>query len=382
MVNSTLTRRQAIGLTAAAAAGWSKSVPVSTVAIARCSAYDAGVYDTMKKLTDRVGGLGSVVKGKTVAVKLNLTGNPARFPVKPAFPYRNDPSTVLALCQLMAKAGAKRIRLIESFFPARQELDLWARYQLDIRAIENCGTKVEWENTQNLGQAKQYARMKVPGGGLMFPAYDLNHSFQDCDAYVSLSKLKNHWIAGVTMTLKNNFGITPCSLYGGDAGPDGNEDPKQERGPVGHNGVRTPPKGVPQELHTDTPREPGYRVPRIVVDLNTIRPVDLSIVDGVETIRGGEGEWNPGVEIIKPGLMLAGRNAVCVDTVCAAVMGYDPRATRGTAPFLHGDNTLLLAEAAGLGSAELSKIEIAGLALKDAKFNFGPGPVGKKVFSA
>jgi uncharacterized protein (DUF362 family) len=382
MVNSTLTRRQAIGLTAAAAAGWSKPVPVSTVAIARCSAYDASVYDTMKKLTDRVGGLGSVVKGKTVAVKLNLTGNPSRFPVKPGLPYRNDPSTVLALCQLMAKAGAKRIRLIESFFPARQELDLWARYQLDIRAIENCGTKVEWENTQNVGQAKQYARMKVAGGGLMFPAYDLNHSFQDCDAYVSLSKLKNHWIAGVTMTLKNNFGITPCSLYGGDAGPDGNEDPKQERGPVGHNGVRTPPKGVPQELHTDTPREPGYRVPRIVVDLNTIRPVDFSIVDGVETIRGGEGEWNPGVEIIKPGLMLAGRNAVCVDTVCAAVMGYDPRATRGTAPFLHGDNTLLLAEAAGLGSAELSKIEIAGLALKDAKFNFGPGPVGKKVFSA
>ena len=33
-----------------------------------------------------------------------------------------------------------------------------------------------------------------------------------------MSKLKNHWIAGVTMSLKNNFGITPCSLYGGDCG--------------------------------------------------------------------------------------------------------------------------------------------------------------------
>ena len=178
--------------------------------------------------------------------------------MKPGLPYRNDPGTVLALCQLMAKAGAKRIRLIESFFPARQELELWARYGLDIKAIENCGTKVEWENTNNLGHGKQYVRMKVPGGGLMYPAYDLNHSFQDCDAYVSLSKLKNHWIAGVTMTMKNNFGITPCSLYGGDAGPDGNEDPQQERVPVGHNGAKTPPKGVPQELHPDSPREPGY----------------------------------------------------------------------------------------------------------------------------
>jgi len=335
----------------------------------------------MKALTDQCGGLGSVVKGKTVALKLNLTGNPARFPVKAEFPYRNDPGTVLAICQLMAQAGAKRIRLIESFFPARQEPELWARYGLDIKAIENCGTKVEWENTNNLGNGKQYVRMKVPGGGLMYPAYDLNHSFQDCDAYVSISKLKNHWIAGVTMTMKNNFGITPCSLYGGDAGPNGNEDPKQERGPVGHNGVKTPPQGVPQELHPETPREPGYRVPRIVTDLCAVRPVDFSIVDGVETIRGGEGVWNPGVEMMKPGLLIAGRNMVCVDTVCTAVMGYDPRATRGSSPFLNGDNTLLLAEAAGLGSADLANIEIAGLRLKEAKVNFGPGPTGKKVFS-
>lgn len=381
MTNSAPTRRQAIGLAGSAIAGFARSAPSSTVAIARCRAYDAKFYDTLKTITDQCGGLGNVVKGKTVALKLNLTGNPARFPVKPGLPYRNEPSTVLALCQLMARAGAKRIRIIESFFPARQEMELWARYGLDIQAIENCGTKVEWENTNNLGRAKQYVRMKVPGGGLMYPAYDLNHSYQDCDAYVSFSKLKNHWIAGVTMTMKNNFGITPCSLYGGDAGPDGNEDPKQERGPVGHNGVRTPPKGVPQELHPETPREPGYRVPRIVVDLCAARPVDFSIVDGVETIRGGEGEWNRGVEMMKPGVVLAGRNMVCVDTVCTAVMSYDPRATRGSSPFLNGDNTLLLAEAAGLGSAGLSKIEIAGLSLKDAKIDFGPGPIGKKLFS-
>lgn len=381
MMNSAMTRRQAIGFAGSAIAGFARSAPASTVAIARCRAYDAKFYDTLKTITDQCGGLGKVVKGKTVALKLNLTGNPARFPVKPDLPYRNEPSTVLALCHLMARAGAKRIRIIESFFPARQEMDLWARYGLDIQAIENCGTRVEWENTNNLGRSKQYVRMKVPGGGLMYPAYDLNHSYQDCDVYVSFSKLKNHWIAGVTMTMKNNFGITPCSLYGGDAGPDGNEDPKQERGPVGHNGVRTPPKGVPQELHPETPREPGYRVPRIVVDLCAARPVDFSIVDGVETIRGGEGEWNRGVEMMKPGLVLAGRNMVCVDTVCTAVMSYDPRATRGSSPFLNGDNTLLLAEAAGLGSADLSKIEIAGLRLDDAKINFGPGPIGKKLFS-
>jgi uncharacterized protein (DUF362 family) len=375
------TRREAFGLAATAAVTFGRTNPVSTVAIARARAYDSDIYATLKSLTDQIGGLKSIVNNKTVALKPNLTGNPMRYPVKPGLPYRTEPSSVLALCQLMARAGAKRIRLIESFFPAQQGPELWARYGLDVRAIENCGTKVEWENTQNLGYAKLYTRMKVPGGGLIFPSYDLNHSFADCDAYVSMSKLKNHWLAGVTMTMKNNFGNTPCSLYGGDAGPDGNENPRQERVRVGHQGTGKPPKGVPQELHPDSPREPGYRIPRIVVDLCAVRPVDLSIVDGIETIRGGEGEWNQGIEMMKPGVLIAGRNQVCVDTVGAAVMGYDPRAGRGEGPFVRGDNTLLLAEAAGLGSADLSKIEIAGLSIKDARVDFGPGPIGKKVFS-
>jgi hypothetical protein len=42
-------------------------------------------------------------------------------------------------------------------------------------------------------------------------------------------------------------------------------------------------------LHPDSPRDPGYRIPRIVADLVRARPIDLAIVDGVESIRGGEG---------------------------------------------------------------------------------------------
>jgi uncharacterized protein (DUF362 family) len=329
---------------------------------------------------DQIGGIRSLVKGKTVALKLNLTGNISRFPERADLPYRNHPATVLAVTHLLSRAGAKRIRMIESFFPAGQEPELWARYGLDVNAINNVGCKVEWENVQNLGLGKQYVRLKVPWGGYMFPAYDVNHSFVDCDVFASLSKLKNHWIAGVTMTMKNSFGNSPCSLYGGDCGSDGNENPKQERGAVLHQGHRTPPKGVPQELHPDSPRDPGYRVPRIVTDLVGVRPVHLTIVDGIESIRGGEGAWNPGVQRVRPGLLLAGTNPVCVDAVATAVMGYDPRAQRGTKPFLRGDNTMLLAEAAGIGAADLSRIEVAGLAIRDAVFDYGPpGPTGQPI---
>lgn len=369
----------AVGETVFRKAAFGQSAPASTVAIARCRSYDEDLAGILSKMSDQIGGIGPLVKGKTVALKLNLTGNITRFPNRPDLPYRNEPATVLAVAHLLARAGASRIRILEGFFPAGQDLALWARYGLDVEAISNVGCKVEWENTQNLGRGKTYSRLKVPWGGYIFPAFDLNHSFEDCDVFVSLSKLKNHWITGVTMAMKNSFGNTPCSLYGGDCGPDGNEDPKQERGPVCHNGTRTPPKGVPQELHPDSPREAGYRVPRIVTDLVGARPIDLSIVDGVESIRGGEGAWNPGVQLVKPGLLLVGRNPVCVDAVCTAVMGYDPRAERGPKPFLRGDNMLTLAEAVGLGTSDLSRIEVAGLSIKDALFDYGPGPIGKTI---
>lgn len=374
-----VSRRELLGGLAATAASFAKPAPANTVAIARCRTFQEDIYGKLAKMFDQIGGIGPIVKNKTVALKLNLTGNPKRFPLDPAMPYRTQPDTVLATVRLLAKNGAKRVRVIETFFPAKQDMELWGRYGLDINAINNAGCKVEWENCQNLGQAAKYVTMKVPGGGYIFPSYDLNHSFADCDAFVSMSKLKNHWIAGVTMSLKNNFGITPCSLYGGDCGPSGNEDPQQERGPVCHNGARTPPQGVAQEIDPKSPRDFGYRVPRIVADLVRVRPIDLSIVDGVESIRGGEGVWNQGVQIIKPGLMLAGKNPVCVDAVCMAVMGYDPKSDRGTKPFVRGDNTLLLAEAKGVGTTDLAKIEVAGLSVKEAYHDYGPGPVGHTI---
>ena len=47
---------------------------------------------------------------------------------------------------------------------------------------------------------------------------------------------------------------------------------------------------------------------------------------------GGEGPWVRGVRVVKPGVLIAGLNPVCTDAVCTAVMGYNPRATRGTPP--------------------------------------------------
>ena len=380
-----MTRRDllATGTAAAVALGLpalsKASAPASSVAIVRCRSY-ADFPVKLSEGVDQIGGIDGLVRGKTVALKLNLTGNPKNFPLTPDLPYRTNGETVANTVHMLAKAGAVRVRIIESFFPATQDLSLWARYGIDVNAVNNLGTKVEWENVQNLGNYKSYVRLKVPWGGYMYPAYYLNQAFTECDVYASLSKLKNHWIAGVTMSMKNNFGDTPCSLYGSDCGPSGNEHPTKERGDVLHAGTTKAPSGVDAELHPNSPRDPGYRVPRILVDQTGIRPVDLAIVDGVETVRGGEGPWLPGgVERMAPGVIIVGRNPVCVDAVGMAVMGYDTHADRGTSPFIRGDNSLKLAEAAGIGTANLNRIEVVGLSLKEARVNFGPGAVGKKM---
>ena len=372
----------ATGTAALAALGTPKlmraNAPASTVAIVRCQDY--GQFGTcLSSAFDQIGGIDKLVRGKTVGIKLNLTGNPKNFPLRPDLPYRTDGQTIAATVHLLAKAGAKRVRLIESFFPATQDLALWARYGIDVNAVNNLGVPVDWENVQNLGKYKQYVRLKVPWGGYMYPAYYLNPAFVQCDVYASLSKLKNHWIAGVTMSMKNNFGDTPCSLYGSDCGPNGNENPTKERGDVLHAGITKAPSGVDPELHPDSPRDPGYRVPRILVDQVGIRPIDLAIVDGVETVRGGEGPWLPGLEKMTPGVILASRNPVCIDAVGMAVMSYSPQADRGTSPFIRGDNSLKLAEAVGIGTADLNRIEGVGTSIKDARINFGPGAVGKTL---
>ena len=46
---------------------------------------------------------------------------------------------------------------------------------------------------------------------------------------------------------------------------------------------------------------------------------------------------------------------------------------------MRGDNSLKLAEAVGIGTADLNRIEVTGLTIKEARIDFGPGPVGKTL---
>jgi len=248
------------------------------------------------------------------------------------------------------------------------------------------GGKVSWEDTRNRGTFKDYSRLTVPWGGYIYPAFDLNQRYEKTDVFVSLAKLKDHANAGVTMAVKNLFGIAPTSVYGdcydGAGKPAVDEHSISARGDTFHRGKRQPPAGAPQELNPSSSREWSHRVPCVTADLYGARPADLCLVDGIETNRGGEGWWIKGVEPIQPHLLMAGRNGVCTDAICTAAMGYDPTAGHGEFPFM-GENHLALLANKGVGTHVVEDIEVRGVPLREAVFPFNPQrrKIGTPIFS-
>ena len=351
------------------------AAPAQTVAVAKCASYkNDEIVANLKTMFDQLGGLPRLVRNKTVTVKINMTGSPGqRFEGRAlGITHYTHPQVIAAAAYLMGEAGATRIRFVESGWALSGPLE---DYLLDsgwnVKQLANSAKNVEFENTNNLGKGKQYFRFKVPGDPYIFPAYDLNYAYHDTDVFVSMAKLKNHATCGVTLSMKNCFGITPASIYGDDAGVDEpNETPNSGRVSAMHNGVRAPSRSALPELDPNSNRDAGYRMPRIVAELNRARPVDLAIIDGVQSVSGGEGPWIRGLRYVEPGVLIAGLNAVNTDAVATAVMGYDPRALRGVAPFRKCDNTLLLAEQLGVGSADLSRIEVAGVPIEKAIYKF------------
>ena len=50
------------------------NAPTAPVAIGRCTNYGTEFLSATEKLFDQLGGMGRLVKGKTVTIKINLTG--------------------------------------------------------------------------------------------------------------------------------------------------------------------------------------------------------------------------------------------------------------------------------------------------------------------
>src|ERR1017187_5902745 len=350
--------------------------PVAPVAVARCKTYEpTELTSILDGMFDRLGGLGRLVQGKTVAIKLNFNGGPpVRLgPLPLGDTHCPPPNLLAATMHLMARAGVYRVRLVEG--AAAPRTDPFEEHMLDANwdpvQFLRAAPHVEVENTNYTNAAGKFTRINVPHGGLLFPAYEVNHSYADCDVFVSIAKYKDHPTTGVSTVMKNLFGLTPLTVYGNGAGKWEDNDLVygNDRIQILHRGARQPAMGALPEIDPSSPRNDGYRVPRIIADLTAARPVHLAIIDGVKTMAGGQTP-DPWCTPVEPGVLIAGTNVVNTTAVAVAAMNYDPRALKGTVPFERSDNKLLLAEQLGVGSADPGRIEVIGPSIQEVMFDF------------
>jgi uncharacterized protein (DUF362 family) len=345
-----------------------RPLPTSRVAVGACREYGPETAQALARLFDQLGGLGPLVRGKTVAVKLSLPGPAAdRLGYLPqSRTHWVHPQLVQATVHLLGQAGARRIRLLESPWSTSEPLpEFMLHANWEPRDFLGAAPRVELQNTNYLGRGRRYAQVQVPGGGLIFPAYDIHPSYADCDVFLSLAKLKQHRTLGIALSMNNLSGMAPCTLY-----REGATTGVSRLLPADGRGAES----LPRAVGSDAPQDPGQRVPRLLADLAAARPVHLAILDGIETLAGGEGPWCADVRPVRPGLLVAGTNCVATDAVGMALMGFDCGADYGVPPFLRSDSMLRLAQDLAVGSRDLKQIEVLGTPIAQVRFNFGNGP--------
>ena len=346
----------------------------ATVAIVPCKDYGSGVQTALAQAFDLLGGIGPLVNGKTVAVKINLTNDGQfenQFGRPPGESFVTHGATAIALATVLFQSGAQKVRFIDSVGFLSPLSDILTMAQWDVTTLLGVGN-VELENTRNLGNGTSYVQINVPGGGNLFSYFELNHSYRDCDVFISMAKLKQHLTAGVTLSTKCLFGSTPNSLYGTDAV---SENAVGYRGRIHGNSEpgwnNDPPPGARTDV-TPLP-DAGDRVPPVIADLSGARPVHIAIIDGITSMSGGEGPWAPNAAFVSPGVIIVGLNPIATDAVGIAVMGFsNPQAPFGAQPFTTCENHLLLAERAGVGTADLSQISVLGLSIAQATYPYPP----------
>ena len=316
------------------------------VAVATAHDYDpVTIRKQVRALLDATGGLKGIVStNSTVAIKVNLTGGVSNRPlpgVSAIESYVTHPEVVRALGQFVLEAGAKKLYIVESVY----EDASWHTWGYDTIAESLGATLVDLNNTW---PHNDFAQVPVGNGAFLYKTFNLNHILQEVDTFMSVPKMKTHNVAGITLSMKNLFGIAPLRFY---------RQSEQDNYRSGFHGPAN---------------ETGSRVPHIIVDLNRARPINFALIDGIKSSEGGEGPWIKGVAALEPGLLLAGADPLATDTVGTALMGYDATTPAMKEPFVHGENHFAIAASVGLGSNRLADIDVVGPAISDVMRKFKP----------
>lgn len=181
---------------------------------------------------------------------------------------------------------------------------------------EKWGVEIEY------GETPPYSWVYPPNGGLCLNRYKVPAGAAGADEIISLQKMKCHRFTGVTLSIKNFFGLMAHYPH----------------------------------FHSRHYFHHYVRMPYMLADLADIFQPALSILDALWSVS--EREW--GGKPVITNLLLAGENAVALDAVGTFLMGGDPMADLGQSFFQQERNALKIAHDAGIGPADLNHIDYRG----------------------
>ena len=268
-----MTRRSLLPALAIAHAGCRRQAATeaprakSAVAVLKAPSYDADLVETL--LTGaRLCNLD--VRGKNVLLKPNLVEYDRQTCIN------TNVALVAAAFEVFQRLGAATVRIGEGPGHRRDTLGL-AEEAGYFKAIRNFESDFVDLNRDDV--------IRVPGfleNGLVYVAETVHAA----DLIVTMPKMKTHHWAGVTLSMKNLFGLVPGSVYGWPKNP----------------------------LHY-------AGIDHSIVELNRMFRRTFAIVDGIVGMEGnGPIQGSPR----NAGVLVMGADVVAVDATCCRLMGIDP----------------------------------------------------------
>jgi len=275
-----VTRRTVLGTAAVAGAALGglalhhSRVPGHPVVIFKASSY---TDDLRRRLVSGLAELGwnaRRIAGKKVLLKPNLV-EPSRISQH----INTHPLLVQAAIEAFLVLGASHVAVGEGAGHVRDPYYILEESGLLEPLAEDRTPFIDLNFDPAIAVPNRGKRTRL--SHLMLP-----RSVMEADVLVSLAKMKTHHYAGVTLSMKNLFGILPGAFYGW-------------------------PKNV---LHVEGLNES-------ILDINTTVRPHLAIIDGIVGM-GGDGPimGTP----VHAGIVVMGTSLPAVDATAARVMGLVP----------------------------------------------------------
>ena len=271
------------------------------------------IYDALRRATDPLGrSWERLARASRIVLKLNMMKLPERVTW---FLGRRRELVDDAVCRavlrlLRERTTAELVATDTNFYTEEHLMGDGFNYAHHLRDF---GVRFVDANLPPFGV------YEVPRGGSLFARYTLTACLEGAEV-VSVSKMKNHRFAGITLCAKNLFGLPPIS----------------------------PPEG-----RTRSYFHHFVRLPHVLADLASIMDPCLNIVDALTVQIGAEwdGEGRIGNALV------AGEQITATDASCARLMGHDPEEEYPVVPFVRDRNHLALAARAGLGTVRAQEID-------------------------